>query len=219
MKRWIQVIGALALVVIAFVVTQMLLDNRDSGDVTTQQGTTPPEQPSSPPDTTRATTLTDLPKLDASAFGAPAWESIMNVNVRRVSGTSVVRGQPLLEVTTLPTENIRRMGIQFSGLPTDRTYRVTAWVKPKSETRILLEVRDGGTVKYGLADFDLEGRAVQNSRGDVQNATIESGSDGWLKLGVDLPSTNGFIIANTYFAGANAPAALTFGGIAVEERK
>jgi hypothetical protein len=83
----------------------------------------------------------------------------------------------------------------FTGLIPGRDYRVTAWMKVGSLSRMLLDVRDGAKMHAGTVFFNLSPPAITGASGGLVGAKAERGPDQWVKTSVDLRSTDGIVVA------------------------
>ena len=58
------------------------------------------------------------------------------------------------------------------------------------EAREPLISATGKPANYGVVRFDLGARSVVNSTGDILASGVEAAADGWVKLWVDLRSSD-----------------------------
>ena len=88
------------------------------------------------------------------------------------------------------------------------------------ELRDGLDLRDGKPANYAKAGFDLAKLRVVNSSAGLKGSGIEEGPDGWQKIWIDMPTTNGEIVLALGLINRNRSVFkgdgrmdLTFGGI------
>ena len=189
----------------------------------------PPEGPApSGPVITTETVLADLPKPTTPGF---AFIGIVGLNAEVEVGNPVVAEQPILRLVAIPTTGRHYLAARSTMLNKNRVYRIAAWVKGPAGTKVEMEVsdelnpRDGPPANYGGGIFDPATRTVSSSSGRLKGQGVEQGPDGWQKIWVDLPTTDGELVLalvliskeRDTFKG-DGQLGLTFGGFEVAER-
>ena len=105
-------------------------------------------------------------------------------------------GQRILRLAAVGTDGRHALGARFGGLAPGGMYRILAWVKAVRDIRVMMEARDsvdsatGKPANYGVVRFELGARSVVNSTGDILASGVEAAADGWVKLWVDLRSSD-----------------------------
>lgn len=80
-----------------------------------------------------------------------------------------------------------RIEFILEGILPERVHTVEGRVKPQGRGAVMLEMRDGDAVKYGVAVFDLLTGTLRDSRGDILDARITPGADGWFHVWAAMP--------------------------------
>jgi acyl carrier protein len=146
--------------------------------------------------------LPDLTGNPTESSSAPnGWDLIEGLNVEEVQGSGVVSGQHILRLVAVGADRRHALGVRFDDLAPSGIYRAIAWVKANSGVRVMIEARDSfdpQTEKpsnYGVAQLDLAARSVVSSTGDIIASGVEAAADDWVKVWIDLRSTDGQIFA------------------------
>ena len=163
-----------------------------------------PAAPAPGPPVTQVTRLEDLPKPAASAF---AWAGTAGLNVQANDGTPLVSGQPILRLIAIPTEGPHTLAVRFTTLK-NRMYRITAWVKPEAGGSFGIAASDVANTgaNFGSGVFNLTGQRVHGSwtsgisvlSAGSWRAGIGEGPGDWLKVWIDLPTSTGQFVINSY---------------------
>jgi hypothetical protein len=135
-----------------------------------------------------------LPRVEGGGF---QWAGIAHLHVETQTGMSVVAGQPILKLVTTPQNGYHTLAGQFRGLSKSQVYRVTAWVKPEGGANVEFEISDGAVgqpLNHAVAIFNLAGRAVISTDAAAKQRGIDKGPDRWLKVWLDMMTSNGNII-------------------------
>jgi hypothetical protein len=66
-------------------------------------------------------------------------------------------------------------------------YTPSLCIKPGGRSKILLEMRDTNSGRYGVAKFDLLNRCVDAKTGDIVDAHIENEGSGWYRICAVMP--------------------------------
>lgn len=135
-----------------------------------------------------------LPRVEGGGF---QWAGIAHLHVETQTGMSVVAGQPILRLVTTPQDGYHTLAGQFRGLSKSQVYRVTAWVKPEGGANVEFEISDGAVgqpLNHAVAIFNLAGRAVISTDAAAKQRGIDKGPDRWLKVWLDMMTSNGNII-------------------------
>jgi hypothetical protein len=199
-SKVLSLLGGIAVVAIAFTATLSVL-NWFSGsmDGTTYISNSTAE---TEPVVTQTSAITDLPKLAASGLG---WSGMVGLNVRVITGTSMVEGEPTLQLTAVPVDGAHTLGIQSTALDKNRVYRITAWVKSQSGANFEIEAGDHASTGqiYGAATFNVAGNKVISAVAAAQPGA-ERGPDGWEKVWIDLTTSTGQFVVNFYVMNGGA---------------
>ena len=113
----------------------------------------------------------------------------------------MVSGQHILRLVAAGADRRHALGVRFGDLVPGGIDRATAWVKAAPGVRVMIEARDffdpntGKPSNYGVAQFDLAARSVVNSSGDIVASGVEAAADDWVKVWVDLRSSDGQMFA------------------------
>lgn len=168
------------------------------------------------------TTTMDLPALSAHPVGTPAWDGIEGLRLKEIKSSSVVEGQPTIELAATRNNSRHRLGIAFRQLISDRIYRATAWVKVTPATKIMLDVRDGAHSCRNTADFGPEFEPVRRrTTGPGSSASEPGDASEWSCASIDVRSMDGVVVvyvglvdraSNVEFE-CKDDLELTFGGI------
>ena len=149
----------------------------------------------------QTTDIAELPALPESSTAPNGWDLIEGLNAEVLQGSAVVGGQHILRLVAVGADRRHALGAGFGDLAPGGIYRATAWVKAEPGVRVMIEARDsfdphtGKPSNYGVAQFDLAARSVVNSNGDIFASGVEAAVDDWVKVWVDLRSTDGQIFA------------------------
>lgn len=199
-SKVLSLLGGIVVVVLAFSATLYVL-NWFSGSIdgTTYISNSGRETGSV---VTQTSTIADLPKLAASGLG---WSGMVGLNVRVITGTSMVEGEPILQLTAIPADGAHTVGIQSTALDKNRVYRITAWVKSHAGANFEIEAGDQASTGqiYGAAIFDVAGNRVISAVA-AAHAGAERGPDGWEKVWIDLTTSTGQFIVNFYVMNGGA---------------
>jgi hypothetical protein len=163
-----------------------------------------------------ATEVAQLPLLATRGPERPQWDLMEGLKAREVADPRVVGGQPVLQLMAT-SGNVHRLGVMYKNMAID-TYHATVWVKPGAVTTVLVEGRDGRLMKYGNAVYDLAAQSVLEATGDTLARGIDIGHNGWLKLWLEVPTSNTFFFVMLTLKGAeeSPETAITFGGVETE---
>lgn len=132
-----------------------------------------------------------LPRLAGSGF---QWIGLNHLNIRIASTASVVKGQPILQLTPTVQDGYHTLGGQISGLNKDHAYRITAWVKPTGGGNVEVEVADrpnGQSLHYATGLFDLSGHRVLGGQSDAKQRGIDQGPDDWQRVWLEVTTSDG----------------------------
>jgi hypothetical protein len=203
----------------AFVLSASIL-GMSSASAQPQKATNTPTKPAPSATAAIVTNAADLPKV--KGFD---WQSATDLKISVVPGAPAVAGHPVLRLVAEPVQGPHYVAALFKGSTPKKPYRITAWVKPEAGSSLLMEVRDevnsaGKPGAYGAVAVNLASKKVEDSRGDIAEATIESGPSGWLKASATLrPATDAILVViyvtsggSTHFKG-DGKVALVLGGI------
>jgi hypothetical protein len=179
----------------------------------------------------RVTDISELPGFpDSSSIPIAAWELIEGLAVTSTKGAAVAPGQRILRLVAAGSNGRHALGVRFENLVPGRRYGAMAWVRADPGARVMIEVRDsldpqtGQASNYGVARFDLRTRSMIDFSGDIlAGGTVAKGGD-WLKLWVDLRTSDGtiFVLLGLLDGRNNdhefnpAGQRVTFGGFAIE---
>jgi adhesin HecA-like repeat protein len=150
---------------------------------------------------TKVTNISELPPLPESSSAPNRWDLIEGLHAEEVQGSAVVPGQHILRLVAAGADGRHALGVRFGDLVPGGIYRATAWVKAAPGVRVMIEARDsvdpntGKPSNYGVAQFDLAARSVINSTGDIIASGVEAATDDWVKVWVDLRSSDGQMFA------------------------
>jgi hypothetical protein len=170
------------------------------------------------------TPLEALPRLKAPAGLELTWDGLQGLTVTASDAAPVVKGQRPLTLTLARTDGPHRLGMRFAGLAPDTRYRLTAWLKAGSATRIVIDVRDGPIRRKGVVLFDLEAAAMLGGTGNLAGTRIETNAEGWQEVAVESRTTDGQVFVyvgqlgpdNATVFTATAKSELTLGGVEVK---
>jgi hypothetical protein len=199
-SKVLSLLGGIVVVFLAFSVTLYVL-NWFSGSV---DGTTyiSNSTPETGPVVTQPSATSDLPRLAASGLG---WSGMVGLNARVITGTSMVEGEPILQLTAIPADGAHTLGIQSTALDKNRVYRITAWVKSQAGANFEIEAGDHASTGqiYGAAIFDVAGNKVISAVAAARPG-VERGPDGWEKVWIDLTTSTGQFVVNFYVMNGGA---------------
>lgn len=99
-----------------------------------------------------------------------------------------------------------------------KVYRAQAWIKPGTETLVLLTVRDDPRTTFSAAMFDVAAHQVKRQISGAWDSGIEVQQDGWIKIWTHVTSSRPDFIVQFYLYSAVPGTTLTLGGVMVEER-
>ncbi len=163
------------------------------------------------------THLLSLPRL-----GAPGaqWDGIEGLALVESGPSSVVDGQPALQLRATPATGRHRLGITFQGLAPNQTYRVTVAIKAAALEHMILDVRDGTNDATRIVSFNLDPRQADAPDDLPYDLNVV---DGWLQPSVDAYSADGTLVVYTGLCNAGGDAEfpgdgrteITFGGVRV----
>jgi hypothetical protein len=147
-------------------------------------------RPDAPP-LSQATPFNALPELSTANF---RWAVLHGLNVQVVNADALVAGQPVLRLIATPKDDRHVIAAQMTGLAKDQTYRIAAWIKPVAGGNVGLFAFDRADDQKRLNDgyglFDLGSHQVLETSG-VRERDIEQHSNGWQKVWIDLPTSDG----------------------------
>jgi hypothetical protein len=121
--------------------------------------------------------------------------------------------------------DLHTVAAQVGGLAQNKRYRVTAWVRPQAGTNFGIGARDQvdkpNGPNYARVTFDLSNRKILTSDGNARAGIEQVGE--WLTAWIDLPTTDGQYVVNSYiysnaqfsFAG-DGKLGVLLGGVAVD---
>ncbi len=113
--------------------------------------------------------------------------SAERVTLTKVAGPGP-QGQAEVDLMTEDeARGIHRIEFCIDGITSERIHTPNAWVKAHGRNDLLLEMRDGDSVKYGVAVFDLRTGAVRDVRGDALDAGLVPEKDGWFRVWAAMP--------------------------------
>jgi hypothetical protein len=220
-------LAGLAVLCLSFWVTLMLIDNVDEHvghDVSLAD--VPLTNDDGSPRNARASTVRDLPAAPTGlAFGA-AWDGIEGVNALIMGPGPTGGGNLALSLVATRDNGRHRLGLALVGVPASRPIRVTAWFKAPQATHMGIDVRDGeqrgrGPRNSGSAIVDLSSAKVLAASGNAR-ASIEAASGSWMKVAVEMASSDGLFVIyfsllgpgdNASFGGSREQ--MIFGGIEI----
>ena len=218
-------LAGLAVLCFSFWITLTLIENTDENighDVSLAD--VPLTNDDGSPRNARASTLRDLPAPPAGLPFRAVWDGIDGVNALIMGPGPLGGGNLALSLVATRNSGRHRIGVAFVGVPVNRPIRVTAWVKAPQGTRINIDVRDGaqsarGPQNVGSMVFDLSSAKILAASGNAR-ASIEIGPRNWVKVPIEMPSSDGVIVVyvgllgpgdNPIFAGGGEQ--LIFGGL------
>jgi hypothetical protein len=162
---------------------------------------------------------------------------IEGLSAEVVAESPVVSGQRILLLTAVGADGRHALSARFGALPPGGTYRATAWVKVETGAGVMIEARDsrdpdtGRPSNYGVAQFNLTGLSIANLdacsmasvTGDILSSGVDAAADDWVKLWVELRSTDGqiFVLIGLLEEPSNrhvfkaTDQAVTFGGFEI----
>jgi hypothetical protein len=204
----------LAVLCLSFWLTLTLIDNADDHvgrDVSLAD--VPLTNDDGSPRNTRASTVRDLPAPPSGPFGA-VWDGIDGVNALIMGPGPTGGGSLALSLVATRDSGRHRIGLAFVGIPSNRPIRVTAWIKAPQGTRVGVDVRDGeqrgrAPRNSGSAVVDLSAPKVLAASGNARVA-IEAAAGNWVKIPVDMSSSDGVLVLYLGLLGPGDSAA--FGG-------
>jgi hypothetical protein len=144
----------------------------------------------------QVTAISDLPLGSDSC----QWDMIEGLNAEVTQECPVITGRPIMRLAAAGPEGRHALGACFGGLSAGRVFRAIAWVK--GNISVMIEARDAldpyiaKPLNYGVARFDLAGRLVMDRGGDIVRCGMETASDGWRKIWVELCSDNGQLVTS-----------------------
>ena len=96
-----------------------------------------------------------------------------------------------------------RIEFILEGVRPERIHTVEGWVKPQGRNAVMLEMRDNDTIRYGVAVFDLLTATLRDSRGDILDARITPGADGWFHIWAAMPFDHACAVFNLALVNAD----------------
>jgi hypothetical protein len=212
-------IGVLCL---SFWITLIIIDSRGengAGDV--RLADVPLTNLDGSPRRARPSTVADLPAPPtASKFGA-GWDGIQGLNALIMGPGPIGGGHLALSLVATPGNGPHRVGIALGGLPANRMVHAVAWIKAPAGTRVSIDVRDGeepghGPRNSGSAAIEVSPPNLLASSGNL-HAVPTPGPNNWVKVQVDLPSSNGVFVVYFGLLGSpnvrNVDAQMILGGL------
>jgi hypothetical protein len=144
-------------------------------------------QPTAKYDASHETTLAELAPLQSPNL---QWLGVANLNVHHETDRSVVSSQPVLQLIPTRQDGYHTLAGQIVGLKNNQVYRITAWIKTIGGENVELNMTDQPNRNSSSVIFDLSQYAVL-SKPDAAKAGIEQDTDGWLKVWLDLATSDG----------------------------
>jgi len=176
------------------------------------------------PRSAQATKMPDLPPPPTGFPFSVAWDGIEGLNALNMGPGPTGGGNVALSLVATRDSGRHRLGLAFVGVPVNRPIRATAWIKAPRGTRIDVSVRDGEELGHaarnsGSAALDLSPPKVLASSGNVR-ASIEAGPSNWVKVPIEMPSSDGVFVIYLGLLGPDNAASFSgtgeqmiFGGI------
>ncbi|HLH87355.1 MAG TPA: hypothetical protein VKX28_02750 [Xanthobacteraceae bacterium] len=168
----------------------------------------------------------ELPRPPSGFPFRVAWDGIEGMNALDMGPGPIGGGNLAVSLVATRDKGLHRIGIAFVGVPVNRPFRATAWIKGPQGTRISVDVRDGTSLgqpprNSGISLHDLSPPKVLTSNGNV-HASVEPGPSNWTKISIQMTSSDGVFVmyvgllgpGNTVtFSGAGEQ--MIFGGIQI----
>jgi MoaA/NifB/PqqE/SkfB family radical SAM enzyme/tetratricopeptide (TPR) repeat protein len=80
-----------------------------------------------------------------------------------------------------------RVEVSVGEIKQTMIYTPSFCVKPGGRSKVMLEMRDSDSRRYGLAKFDLPSRRVDAKTGDIVGANIDDEGSGWYRISAAMP--------------------------------
>jgi hypothetical protein len=165
---------------------------------------------------TLSSKLSDLPHPPIVPTLSIGWDGIEGLNALIMGPGPTGGGNLALSLIATRDNGRHRLGITFAGLPAKQTVHAIIWLKALSGTRVIVEVRDGiepgrGPSNIGMAMLDLSGLKVLALNGNI-HTEIGIGPSNWVKIPVDMPSSDGVFVIYLGLLGSGNAAVFRGGG-------
>jgi hypothetical protein len=214
-RKIILVMTGLGVLCLSFWITLTIIDtgaNFRPGDVRLTE--VPLTNEDGSPRSTRASKVSDLLHTPVVPPFATGWDGLERLNALVMGPGPTGGGNLALSLVATRDTGYHRIGLAFARIPAQRPIHAIAWIKAPQGTRIRIDARDGQESGHpaphnGSAVIELSPPKVLSSSGDVR-ALIGSGPSNWVKIPVEMPSTNGVLVI--YFSLLGPGNAAQFGG-------
>ena len=208
-------LAGLAVLCLSFWITLTLIDNADERvghDVSLAD--VPLTNDDGSPRIARASTVPDLPAPPSGLPFRAVWDGIDGLNALIMGPGPTGGGNLALSLVATRDNGRHRIGLAVVGVPPNRPIRVTAWVKAPQGTHVSIDLRDGeqrgrGPRNSGAAILDLSSAKILAASGNAR-ASIEAGPGHWVKVPVEMVSSDGLFVIYLSLLGPGDSA--SFGG-------
>ena len=85
------------------------------------------------------------------------------------------------------SEGFHRVELIIRNIKRMMIYTPSLCIKPRGRSKVVLEMRDSDSRRYGIAKFDLLNQRVDTKTGDIVIAHIDDEGDGWCRISAAMP--------------------------------
>ena len=85
------------------------------------------------------------------------------------------------------SQGYHRIELTIDRIKRKMIYTPSLCIKPGGRSKVMLEMRDSDSHRYGIAKFDLPNRHVLDKTGDIVGAHIDDDGSGWYRICAVMP--------------------------------
>jgi len=113
--------------------------------------------------------------------------SVEGGRIEAVHGDGSAAGRRVDFLGEDKSQGYHRIELTVDKIKRRMIYTPSLCIKPSGRSKILLEMRDTNSGRYGVAKFDLLNRCVDAKTGDIVDAHIENEGSGWYRISAVMP--------------------------------
>lgn len=107
--------------------------------------------------------------------------------IEAVHGEGSVVGRKTDFLAEDKSEGYHRLELTVDKIKRKMIYTPSLRIKPGGRSKVMLEMRDSDSRRYGIAKFDLPNRRVDAKTGDIVGAHIDDEGSGWYRISAVMP--------------------------------